>query len=95
MQAFALRPHVAVQISGFGMFDAAWTAHSVRPMVRQVVDWFSPQRCALASNVPVEGIVTPYRQVWERYDAIFHDASSAEREHLFWRTAQSLYRLAP
>lgn len=95
MPAFALRPNVAVKISGFGMFDAAWDAQSVRPMVQQVVDWFGPQRCALASNFPVEGIVTRYRQVWERYDAIFHDASDIEREQLFWRTAQNLYRLEP
>jgi predicted TIM-barrel fold metal-dependent hydrolase len=95
MQAFARRPNVAVKISGFGMFDPAWTADSVRPMVSQVVDWFGVQRCALASNFPVEGIVTPYRQVWERFDTLFQGASAAERDQLFWRTAQGLYRLAP
>ncbi len=93
MRALAALPNVAVKISGFGMFDRAWTLQSIRPILDYVVELFGTERCALASNYPVERIVTPYSNIWKAYARYFERYSTHEQEALFCGNAQRLYRL--
>ncbi|MGF6649319.1 amidohydrolase family protein [Paraburkholderia sp. GAS82] len=93
MRKLSQLPNVAVKISGFGMFDTAWTLDSIRPILDYTVDLFGSGRCALASNYPVESIVTPYREVWQDYVRYFEDYSADEVEGLFRGNARRLYRL--
>lgn len=93
MASLAKLPNAAVKISGFGMFDSAWTLESIRPVLDCVVALFGPQRCALASNYPVEGIVRPYRYIWQAYATYFAGFSAGEQEALFRGNARRLYRL--
>jgi predicted TIM-barrel fold metal-dependent hydrolase len=48
----------------------------------------------LASNFPVEGLVKPYREIWDTYLDYFAPYSHDEREMLFWRNAARIYRIA-
>lgn len=54
MQTLADEPNVAIKIGGFAMVRRTWTKNEVIPLVRQLVDMFSPARSMFASNFPVE-----------------------------------------
>jgi len=94
IRAYAEYPNVAIKISGFGGFDAHWDAQSIDPIVTQVVEAFTPCRCMLASNFPVEGLVKPYRDIWNVFFEYFASYSEPEQEQLFWRNAARIYRIA-
>ena len=94
VHAYAEYPNVAIKLSGFGAFDAHWNARSIDPIVSEVVAAFTPARCMLASNFPVEGLVKPYAEIWNVFIEYFAPYSRAEQEMLFWRNAATLYRIA-
>jgi len=94
LRAYAEHPNVAIKISGFGGFDAQWSARSIDPIVTEVVAAFTPARCMLASNFPVEGLVKSYRDVWNLFFECFASYSEPEQEQLFWRSAARIYRIA-
>jgi predicted TIM-barrel fold metal-dependent hydrolase len=94
IRAYAECPNVAIKISGFGGFDAHWNARSIDPIVTQVVEAFTPARCMLASNFPVEGLVKSYRDIWNVFFEYFASYSEPEQEQLFWRNAARIYRIA-
>ncbi len=86
-------PNAAVKISGFGLYDTHWDAKSIDPIVAPVVEAFTPARCLLASNFPVERIVRKYADVWRIYGEYFAGWSQEEREALFFRNALRYYRI--
>lgn len=88
-------PNVATKISGFGMWDGAWNARSIEPVVALAIEHFSCARCMLASNFPVEGINKTYAEVWQIYAEYFAAWSGAERQALFCDNALRYYRLDP
>jgi predicted TIM-barrel fold metal-dependent hydrolase len=90
---YAEHPNVAIKISGFGVFDPAWNAASIEPIVSQVIAAFTPARCMFATNYPVEGIFKPYRDVWNAYFECLAGYSADEQEAMCWRNATRLYRL--
>jgi len=90
---YAAHPNVAIKISGFGGYDPAWNAESIDPIVSEVIEAFTPARCILASNYPVEGIVKSYAEIWSVFFRYFAAYSADEREMLFWRNAARFYRL--
>lgn len=92
---FAALPNVAVKISGFGLYDAAWDAKSIEPVVGPVIEAFTPARCMLASNYPVERVARGYADVWRFYDEYFAPFSRAEREALYRENALKFYRITP
>ena len=94
IRAYAGFPNVAIKISGFGEVDRQWNARSIDPVVSQVIEAFTPQRCMLASNFPVEGLVKPYREIWKVFFEYFAPYSTDEQEMLFWRNAARIYRIA-
>ncbi len=93
MVRLAQYPNVATKISGFGMWDGAWSAKSIEPVVALAIDNFSCARCMLASNFPVEGINKRYVDVWRIYAEYFAAWSGAERQALFCDNAVRYYRL--
>ena len=93
MRALAEHPHVSVKISGFGMFDPAWTVDSIRPFVRTIIDLFGVDRCMFASNFPVDKLFRSYDAVYEAFDTLTSDLPSADRVKLFAANAERIYRL--
>ena len=93
VRRYAEHPNVAIKLSGFGVFDPEWTAASIAPIVSEVIGAFTPNRCMLATNYPVEGIFRRYREVWDAYFECLADYSADEQELMCWRNAVRLYRL--
>ena len=95
MVRLAQYPNVATKISGFGMWDGAWSAKSIEPVVQLAIEKFSCARCMMASNFPVEGIGKSYADVWRIYAEYFAAWSEAERQALFCDNALRYYRIEP
>jgi predicted TIM-barrel fold metal-dependent hydrolase len=86
-------PNVYCKLSGFGMFDPAWTSASIEPIVAYAIDAFGPKRVMFGSNFPVEKLVSSYTRLWRTFEQLCSGASETERDDLFWRTASTFYRL--
>ena len=93
MRALASHSQVSVKISGFGMFDPAWTVDSIRPFVRTTIDLFGVERCMFASNFPVDKVFRSYAAVFEGFDTLTFDLPAADRVKLFGANAERIYRL--
>ncbi|MCZ4061041.1 amidohydrolase family protein [Pantoea sp. LMR881] len=105
--ALAELPNVSIKISGFGMTvmgysfaqaatppDSLTLSRAWRPLFETLVEQFGSGRCMFASNFPVDKGMFSYGVFWNACKRLAENASSAEREHLFWRTAAARYRLS-
>jgi predicted TIM-barrel fold metal-dependent hydrolase len=86
-------PNVTVKLSGFAMFDHQWTVESLRPYVLETIDTFGVERAMFASNFPVDRLFGSYEDLWRAYASIVADASAAEKDALFRRNAERVYRI--
>jgi predicted TIM-barrel fold metal-dependent hydrolase len=86
-------PNVTVKLSGFAMFDHQWTVESLRPYVLETIDTFGVERAMFASNFPVDRLFGSYEDLWRAYASIVADASVAEKDALFRRNAERVYRI--
>jgi len=93
LRALAACPNVAVKISGLAMFDHHWTVESLRPYVLETIDAFGADRAMFASNFPVDRLFAAYGDLWRAYASIVGGASDDERDALFRRNAERIYRL--
>ena len=93
MRKLAGCPNVTVKLSGFAMFDHQWTVESLRPYVLETIDAFGVERAMFASNFPVDRLFGSYEDLWRAYASIVADASDAERDALFRRNAERVYRI--
>lgn len=84
---------MAIKLSGFGMFNAEWSAKSIRPIVLHIIDHFGPDRCMFGSNFPIDSIMRSYGLVWEAFDRVTADLAPLDRTQLFERTAERIYRI--
>ena len=88
----AARPRTWIKLSGWGMFDADWTAETVAPMVAHLLDMFGSDRVMFGSNYPVEKLA-------RRYSEVLADTRSAilmaegDVEAVVAKTARVAYRL--
>lgn len=106
MRRLAGHANIRVKLGGFGMrmsgfdFDerplppssddlaAAWG-----PYMRECMEIFSPRRCMFESNFPVDKGTTSYPVLWNAFKKIAGACSRDERLDLFFRTANTTYRL--
>jgi predicted TIM-barrel fold metal-dependent hydrolase len=93
METLAACPNIAVKISGLGMLDHHWTVQSIRPFVLGTIDLFGIERCAFASNFPVDSLMSDYDTLWNAFKTITADFSEHERDALFHDNAARLYRI--
>ncbi|MFM0516732.1 MULTISPECIES: amidohydrolase [Caballeronia] len=93
MRMLAACPNVAVKVSGFAMFDHDWTIESLRPYVHETIDTFGIARAMFASNFPVDRLFGTYTALWNAYAHIVGDASESEKQALFVRNAERIYRI--
>ena len=93
LRALAAAPNVAIKLSGMGMIDHRWTVESLRPYALEAIDAFGTERAMFASNFPVDRLYASYAALWRAFDAIVADMSAAERDALFRRNAERLYRI--
>lgn len=93
MQRLARCPNVCVKLSGFGMTDLQWTVESIRPFVRQPIEWFGPQRAMFGSNFPVDRLMSGYDRLWDAFRELVADLSEPEQAALLRGTAERVYRI--
>lgn len=93
MRLLAACPNVAVKLSGFAMFDHDWTIESLRPYVHECIDTFGCERAMFASNFPVDRLFGTYTGLWNVYARIVGGASDSEKDALFVRNAERIYRI--
>jgi predicted TIM-barrel fold metal-dependent hydrolase len=93
MRTLAQMPNVAVKISGFGMFDRAWTTNSIRPLVLDTIEIFGVDRSMFGSNFPVDRIMASYDRIWDAFKTLTASFSESERRRLFHDNAARFYRI--
>jgi predicted TIM-barrel fold metal-dependent hydrolase len=93
LRRLAEQPNVFAKISGLGMFDHAWTAESVRPLVEELFGSFGVARCVFASNFPVDKLYGSYAELVDAMTTLAAGLSPAERQAFFHDNAVRVYRL--
>ena len=90
MRRLAELPHAHAKLSGLGMFDAAWTERTARPIVETILDAFGSERTMFGSNFPVDKLFAPYDAAVDRLRAV---VPAEDRDGVFRTTATAFYRL--
>lgn len=107
LRDLAERPNAICKLGGFGQ---AWTdfgfdtrpepvtsnelARAWRPYFEVAIDAFGVDRCMMESNFPVDARSCGFVPYWNALKLVVADASRAEKESFFWRTAQRVYRIS-
>lgn len=86
----AALPTAQVKLSGLGMFNPAWTAATLAPVVAGVLAAFGPERTMWGSNFPVDRLYRGYRPMLETMAALVPPAMHGA---VFAGTARRFYRL--
>jgi predicted TIM-barrel fold metal-dependent hydrolase len=93
MRRLAAIENVAVKISGLGMWDHRWTGWSIEPIVRRLVDLFTPARVMFGSNWPVDSLYGSYADLIATYRSLSAEYTIVEQHLLLHETAERCYRL--
>ena len=104
--ALARCENVMVKLGGLGMpFPGfAWTyanraddyvalAEAWAPYLRTCIEAFGVARCMFESNFPVDHFTCDYTTLWNALKYGVRDGSAAEKDALFFDTANRVYRL--
>jgi predicted TIM-barrel fold metal-dependent hydrolase len=75
------------------MCDNQWTVESIRPWVLGCIEAFAVERCVLGTNWPVDRLYSSYGDVLDAYEQILADFSEREREALFSKNAERIFRV--
>ncbi|WP_417520160.1 amidohydrolase family protein [Minwuia sp.] len=99
-------PNVVAKLGGINMAinGFEWHKRDTPPTARDLVaatgDWyahaidcFGPDRCMFESNFPVDKVSVSYPVLWNAFKLIASAYSEAERDALFFGTANRVYRL--
>lgn len=93
LRQLAQLPNVVCKVSGLGMFNPNWTVAALEPLVRDVIDIFSPERVMFGSNFPVDKLYRSYGQYWQAYSQIIAPFSPSERSAMLVNTAADFYSI--
>ena len=93
LRLLAAQPQVSIKFSGLGITDRAWTPDSIRPIVLECIDAFGTERTMFASDFPVESVHGTFDAFYSAFDAITAGFSADERDRLFARNAEAIYRI--
>lgn len=106
LEDIATHDEVCIKFGGLGMALAGFGWHKLhepptvldyaqawRPYFNVCLDLFGPERMMFESNFPVDRKGCNYGSLWLAFLALADDLSDSERDALFFRTAQRLYRL--
>lgn len=91
--AFAANPQAFIKLSGFGMFDAAWTTLSVQGLVAASIEAFGASRVVFGSNYPVERLSKSYADYWRIVRETVSDYTLAEQVAMLRDNAIRVYTL--
>jgi len=100
IEALAKLPHCVMKLSGFGMFDAGWSASSIEPMLNDCMASFGSERILFGSNYPVDKLMATYDDVVNRVSTGIESVCNKQNmpvaavlDDVFYRTAERVYKL--
>ena len=93
LEKLSVFPNVSIKISGIAMFDHRWTMDSFKQILLPTVDVFSPARCMIGSNFPVDKLYGTYDKIMSTYIDILSVYSNKEQADIFYHVANMFYRL--
>jgi len=91
LKKLSIFPNVKIKISGIAMFDHAWNMRSFSDILLPVIEIFSPSRCMIGSNFPVDKLYGSYEAIMSAYVAIISQYSEEEQADIFYNTAAGFY----
>lgn len=91
--ALAAAENVVCKISGLGMNRAGWTPAGLRPWVEHCLESFTPDRCVLGSNWPVDRLWASYPDYVDAVNLILAGCTEAEARAVRIDNARRIYRL--
>jgi len=106
IRRLAKSPNVHVKLGGLAMAfcgfpsclsepraPATQLAQEWRPYIETCIEAFGPKRAMMESNFPVDELSCDYATLWNALKLIVKGASVAEKDELFFGTANRFYRL--
>ena len=91
LQSLSDLQNVTCKLSGLGMFDHAWTADAIRPIVQTCLEQFGAKRVMFGSNFPVDSLSSDYATLIGAYRELI---PAALQPAVFGETAARFYALA-
>lgn len=95
LERLAKQSNVVAKISGIGVPGRKWTLDLQAPVIAGMISAFGAERCAFASNFPVDGLCADFGTIFSVFKAATADRAPAERLALFHDNAAGWYGLAP
>jgi predicted TIM-barrel fold metal-dependent hydrolase len=86
-------PNVRLKISGLGVPGRAWTEALQSPVIDQAIALFGVDRCAFASNHPVDGLCASFDTVFRVFKSATRRRAPQDRLKLFHDNATAWYGL--
>jgi predicted TIM-barrel fold metal-dependent hydrolase len=106
IQELAGLPQVSVKLGGLAMpfcnfpsffqkppASASQLADEWKPYIEACIEAFGAERCMFESNFPVDSGACNYPTLWNAFKVLAKNYSAAEKQALFFGTAQRVYRL--
>lgn len=94
IKELAALPNVACKISGLVAYAGEnWTADDLRPWVAQVISSFGWDRVVWGGDWPVCTLTASLQRWAETSDALFAASPEAQREKVFYKNAEKIYRI--
>lgn len=91
----AAEPNTRAKISGIGVPGQPWTLELQRPVIDGVIAAFGVERCAFASNFPVDGLTASFGTIFDVFKVATRSRKPEERLALFHDNAARWYGLEP
>ncbi len=95
LEEMALLPNVACKISGLvtQADHDNWTVEDLRPFVNHVIECFGWERVMFGSDWPVCTLAASFQRWLDALVSLTNNESVANREKLFQKNAERIYRL--
>lgn len=91
LKKLAILPNVYIKISGFSMFHRDMNENLMRYFILTIIEVFTPQKCMIGSNFPVELLFISPSELIHLYVKIISELSKHEEQQVFGNTAQEFY----
>ena len=96
---FAKLGGLLMSLSGFGLHkrNKPPTSTEIATLTRDyylfMIDTFGPTRCMFESNFPMDKVSCSYNVLWNSFKKITHALSENDKESLYKKTAQKVYKI--